>query len=359
MLNITRWVVEKQGAPLVRREEPAPELRPGQVLVAVAGCGVCHTDIGFWAEGRPTVAPLPLALGHEISGFVVDAGPGAEARLGKAVIVPSVVPCGRCRACAEDETSVCADQFMPGNSGHGGFASHVVLPSFGLCEVPGAVKPDQPLGSAAVTLRQLSVLADCVSSAWQAVRRSGISEGGVCIVIGAGGVGSHVVQLARLRGAQVVAVDSEARRRTVARELGAAGVLDGGGSLADVAARVRSSLAALDAPPFGVRIFECSGTPSGQRLAVELLGPAGVLVVVGYTPEKVPVGLSQLMVQDARVVGTWGCEPRLFPGLLRLALHGRIAVAPLVEEHPLADVQAVMEAVRNREITRRPVLVPG
>ena len=359
MTTITRWVATAVGAPLERVTEPAPRPDPGKVLVEVAGCGVCHTDIGFWADGVPTRAPMPLALGHEVAGFVVDVGEGAEELLGKAVVVPAVLPCGRCAACAAGQGGVCRAQFMPGNDGHGGFATHVLVPALGLCEVPGAETADQPLGKAGVTLRHLSVLADAASTAWQGVLRTELADGGAAVVVGSGGVGSFVLQLARARGAKVVALDTNEQRRATALELGADVVIDASQPVRDVRKAVKAALRELGAPSFGVRVYECSGNPAGQELAFQLLGAAGVLAVIGYSAERVSLHLSRLMALDARAIGTWGCDPKHYPGLLQMVLDGVVAVRPLVEEHPLERINDLLEAIRRHEVNRRVILVPS
>ncbi|MEO8681164.1 MAG: alcohol dehydrogenase catalytic domain-containing protein, partial [Vicinamibacterales bacterium] len=80
---------------------------PGEVIIQVEACGVCHTDLGFFYDGVPTRHPFPLTLGHEISGIVVDAGAGAEAWIGRAVVVPAVLPCGECPACRAGRGQIC------------------------------------------------------------------------------------------------------------------------------------------------------------------------------------------------------------------------------------------------------------
>ncbi|MDO8419609.1 MAG: alcohol dehydrogenase catalytic domain-containing protein, partial [Rubrivivax sp.] len=94
-IDAYRWLMTAPGVPL-ERQAFAAEPGAGEVVVAVAGCGVCHTDLGYFYDGVRTNHPLPLALGHEISGHVVAAGDGAAAWLGRAVIVPAVLPCGEC-----------------------------------------------------------------------------------------------------------------------------------------------------------------------------------------------------------------------------------------------------------------------
>ncbi len=87
-----------------------------EVIVQVAGCGVCHTDVGFAYDGVPTRHPLPLVLGHEICGRVVETGEQAAPWKGRRVIVPAVIPCGKCPACLAGRPTICAKQFMPGTT---------------------------------------------------------------------------------------------------------------------------------------------------------------------------------------------------------------------------------------------------
>src|SRR5512134_2067720 len=107
--------------PLAVCDVPTPEPSEDEVLVRVAGCGVCHTDIGFWREGVPTRHALPLTLGHEIAGTVQAAGAAWAALVGREVVVPAVIPCGNCGLCAGGRSNVCRHQKMPGNDIDGGF----------------------------------------------------------------------------------------------------------------------------------------------------------------------------------------------------------------------------------------------
>jgi 6-hydroxycyclohex-1-ene-1-carbonyl-CoA dehydrogenase len=153
-----RWQMTAGNAPLVRAAV-AFEPGPAEVVVAVAGCGVCHTDLGYLYDGVRTNQPLPLTLGHEISGTVVATGRGAEALLGKAVIVPAVLPCGECDHCRRGLPTICRHQKMPGNDIHGGFATHIVVPARGLCEVDV-----ERLAKAGLTLAEESIVADAVTT---------------------------------------------------------------------------------------------------------------------------------------------------------------------------------------------------
>ena len=106
---------------------PVPELAEGEVLVEVAGCGVCHTDLGYFYHSVPTVTKPPLTLGHEVSGVIVA---GDEKYIGREVIVPAVMPCNDCTICHDGRGNRCLAQKMPGNSMgvNGGFSSHIPVP---------------------------------------------------------------------------------------------------------------------------------------------------------------------------------------------------------------------------------------
>ena len=349
-----RWMFTAPGAPLERAAfEPVPGA--GEVVVQVAGCGVCHTDLGYYYDGVRTNQPLPLALGHEISGRVVAAGDGAAGWIGRAVIVPAVLPCGECDLCRRGLATICRAQKMPGNDIHGGFASHIVVPARGLCPVD-----EQRLAAAGLTLAQVSIVADALTTPYQAVQRAGVAPGDLAVVIGAGGVGGYCVQVARAFGAAVVAIDVDARKlEAAARDGGAALTLNA----REHDAKALKKAVAGFAQAQGLRatewkIFECSGTAAGQGSAFNLLVHGATLAVVGFTMDKVELRLSNLMAFDARAIGNWGCPPELYPAALDLVLDGKVKLAPFVETHPLADINQVFRAVHAREITRRAVLVP-
>ncbi len=353
-IDAHRWLMTAPGAPL-ERAAFAADPGPGEVAVAIAGCGVCHTDLGYYYDGVRTNHPLPLALGHEISGRVVAAGDGASDWLGRAVIVPAVLPCGECDLCRRGLATICRGQKMPGNDIQGGFASHVVVPARGLCPVD-----ERRLAAAGLSLPQVSIVADALTTPYQAVRRAGVAPGDLAIVIGVGGVGGYCAQVARAFGAAVVAVDVDARKLAAIR--------DGGGAALTLDAREHDGRAlkkaiADFAKREGLRgtewkIFECSGTGAGQSTAFGLLVHGATLSVVGFTMDRVELRLSDLMAFDARAIGNWGCPPELYPGALDLVLDGKVALAPFVETHPLDDLNRVFDAVHRREIVRRAVMVP-
>lgn len=352
-MTATHWLMTGKDEPLVQRSF-TPSAGPGEVLVEVAGCGVCHTDLGFYYDGVRTKHALPLCLGHEISGRVLACGEGAEEWLGKAVLVSAVIPCGECDACRRGKFSICPQQLMPGNDMHGGFATHVVVPSRGLCPVD-----ESRLAGVGLDLAGVSVVADAVTTPYQAAVQAGVAAGDLVIVNGVGGVGGYCVQIARALGATVVAIDVNEEK--LAAVPGAALRLNA----RDLGTREIKSAIQAFAQSNGLRaksdwlVFECSGTRAGQETAFGLLNRGATLAVVGFTMDKVQIRLSNLMALHARALGNWGCPPALYPPALELVLGGQVQVAPFIEKHPLADINAVFDAVHRGAVTRRAVMVPS
>jgi 6-hydroxycyclohex-1-ene-1-carbonyl-CoA dehydrogenase len=355
-MKLRSWTAPAPGTAMTlveRDERPGP----GEVIVAVAGCGVCHTDLGFFYDGVPTRHPFPLTLGHEVSGHVVEAGTGAEAWIGRAVVVPAVLPCGDCAACRDGQGAVCPRQIFPGCDVHGGFASHVRVPARGLCLVPDLTDPT--VNRAGVDLPALSVVADAVSTPYQAILRSGLRAGDVAVFVGAGGVGGFGIQLAAAFGAAVVALDVNQDRLDAMRRHGATLTLrpdqmDGKA----VRAAVRGFADERGVPTWRTKIFETSGTPQGQVTAFNLLGHGGSLSVVGFTPAKVEIRLSNLMAFDASAIGNWGCLPDHYPAIVDMVLAGKVALEPFIERRPLTTINATFADLHAGRVQGRVVLIP-
>ena len=192
------------------------------------------------------------------------------------------------------------------------------------------------------------------------MRRAGVTPGSLAIVVGAGGVGGYCVQVARAFGATVVAIDVDDAKLAAIAQHGAALTLN---SRALDAKAIKAAVSAF-AKQNGLRntewfIFECSGSAPGQLTAYSLLVHGATLSVVGFTMDKVEVRLSNLMAFDARAIGNWGCPPEAYPAALDLVLDGKVQIRPFVETHPLDDINRVFDAVHQREIKKRAVMVPA
>jgi 6-hydroxycyclohex-1-ene-1-carbonyl-CoA dehydrogenase len=244
---------------------------------------------------------------------------------------------------------------MPGNDIHGGFATHIIVPAHGLCEVD-----EHRLAAVGIDLEDLSVIADAVTTPYQAVVQAGVKQGDLVVVNGVGGVGGYAVQIATALGGTTVAIDVNDEKLTGIAKQGAALTMNAKKmSLRDIKAAIQGF-----AKERGLRerewiIFECSGTRAGQETAFGLLTHGGTLGVVGFTMDKVEVRLSNLMAFHARAIGNWGCPPDLYPKALELVLNGQVKVTPFVEKHSLSDINQVFEAAHAGALKRRAVLIPN
>ena len=351
MTDRRSWKLIEPGRPLEAASDPLPGPGPGEVVVRVAGCGVCHTDLGFYHGHVRTRAPLPLVLGHEIAGTVEAAAEGLDEWIGRNVLVPAVIPCGECDFCRDGRGNICARQSMPGNDADGGFASHVVVTTPGL--TPIDTIPD------GYTLADFAVIADAVTTPLQAIHRAGVTADDLVIVIGVGGVGGYAVQIAAARGAAVIAIDINADRLKLLAEHSGASTIDASGlETRDVRNAVRAEAQAMGFARHSWKIFECSGTTPGQETAFALLVSAATLAIVGYTHKPASVRLSNLMAFDASAFGSWGCPPELYPEAVRLVCDGEIDLRPFIRQMPMERIEEAFALTDAATEPYRIVLTP-
>ncbi|MFC1928101.1 6-hydroxycyclohex-1-ene-1-carbonyl-CoA dehydrogenase [Chloroflexota bacterium] len=350
--KIETWQMVEPGK-LARASLDVPEIKAGEALVEIAGCGVCHTDLGYCYDGVPTVNKPPLTLGHEISGRVIA---GDSEWIGKEVIIPAVMPCNNCPICSAGRGNRCLAQKMPGNSMgiYGGFSSHIVVPSQDLCTV-------EDRGN--IPLAHFAVIADAVTSPYQAAMRAEVKPGDLTIVIGAtGGLGVYATQILSALGAkEVIGIARNPEKLKKALDFGATHTIQ---STADKDARaIRDEFRAYcnekGVPNnYGWKIFEWTGTLAGQKIALELLSYIGKLVICGFGMQKNEYALSRLMAFDADIVGSWGCLPKYYPEVLKMVLSKKIDIEPFVETRPMSQIKEAFEEAHQGGLIKRIVLTP-
>ena len=241
---------------------------------------------------------------------------------------------------------------MPGNDFHGGFASHIKVPSKFLCEVSDVVLKKYPL-------EQLAVIADAISTPYQVVKKSEIENGDLAIVIGVGGVGIYGALIAKIFGAKVIALDISDEKLATAKENGVDATVNIKGLDAKtIKEKIKDIAKEIKAPKIGWKIFEISGTKAGQDLAFNLITFTSTLSIVGFTMDKVEVRLSNLMAFDAKLIGTWGCRAELYPEVLKLIAEDKLKIAQFVQTFPLSQINDVFKNTLEHKYTKRSVLMP-
>jgi 6-hydroxycyclohex-1-ene-1-carbonyl-CoA dehydrogenase len=331
-------VYHGNGSRLVIEDMPIPTLRDGEVLLRVAACGLCHTDLHYLDHGVPTFRKPPIILGHEAAGVVDRIGPGVSGIApGDRVLAPSVWACGRCRYCRAGRENLCADLVMPGNHVHGGFAEFLAVPAKELVRLP----PELPLERACV-------IADAVSTPYHAVKQRGqVRAGDTVAVVGCGGVGLNVVQCAALAGATVIAVDLNDARLALAKRMGARHTIN-----PTATERVDKHVRTLTDGGVDVA-FEVVGNPKTIDLAFNLLRKGGRLVVIGFSHEAVPINAAKLMFYELELVGSLGCGGGLYPEIVALVASGRIDLEPIVSgTFPLDRINEGFDRLRRGEGVR-------
>ena len=211
----TMWaaVLTKFGTDLDIRETPVPRPGPGELLIKLETCGVCHSDLDMRTGSTAPNPPIfPITLGHEGVGIVVERGPGCSViEEGARVGLPWMHDtCGHCRVCLDGHESFCLEHRGNGFNVNGGFAEYAVVK-----EAYTAVIPE-PLSSV-----EAAPLLCAGVTAYGAIRKAELTPGKVCVLFGCGGLGQYAIQLAKSSGAVVVAVDVNEDKLTLARELGA------------------------------------------------------------------------------------------------------------------------------------------
>jgi 6-hydroxycyclohex-1-ene-1-carbonyl-CoA dehydrogenase len=208
----------------------------------------------------------------------------------------------------------------------------------------------------------MAVIADAVTSPYQAAIRGEIKPGDLTIIIGAtGGVGIYATQIARAMGAkEVIGIARNQAKLEKSLLYGATKVISSAGK--DVKA-VRDEFRAYCKEKglpgnYGWKVFEWTGTGEGQAIALELLSFVGTLVIAGYGMQKAEYMFSRLMAFDADIKGTWGCLPKYYPEVLRMVLEGKIQIEPFVETRPMSQIQQAFAEVHKGGTEKRVVLTP-
>ena len=321
---------------------------PHDVLVEVAAAGVCHSDLHL-VHARSLPYTLPMTLGHELAGRVVEVGDAVTDRtVGESVIAFLCWGCGECRACLAGAENYCLAHHggsVPGpGMGHdGGMAEHVVVPA----------RHALPLGD--LDPVSAAPLADAALTPYHAVERARphLGEGSTALVIGVGGLGNLAVQiLAATTAARVVAVDTDAARLDLARLNGAHESMVSSAGTADAVADLTSGLGVdvvldfVGAEP--TLDLAAAAVTTGGLVSISGLAAGRLSVLAGPPPYGLPWGVS--------VVKPYAGSRADLQAVLDLAHAGAIQVP--VEAHALADAEAVLARLEAGQVQGRAVLVP-
>jgi propanol-preferring alcohol dehydrogenase len=336
-IRLTAW---ERPAELV--DVPVPEPGPGEVLLRVAGAGLCHSDLHLmhWPAGALPY-DLPFTLGHEVAGVVAALGAGADGpEPGTPVLVYGPWGCGRCPACSVGAEMLCSGERRGRGAGlgrDGGLAEYVVVPS------PRLTLPLDGLDPVAA-----APLADAGLTPYHAIRRAlGCTS---AIVIGVGGLGHVAIQLLKALGpARIVAVD----RRDAALELAAT---SGADAVLPTAGLSGATLRRAAGPHGAALVLDCVGSDDTLALAAQAVAPGGHVSVIGLAGGTFPMRFSSVPLETSVIFSNWGTRAELAE-VIALARDGAVAIE--VERVPLAGVPAAYERLGAGHGHGRLVAVPS
>ena len=343
--------IDNYGETLVEQDDPTPEPVGGEVLIAVGGCGVCHSDVHIW-EGHFDMGggkkadlsrthQLPFTLGHEIAGTVAAAGPDATARIGDEVVVYPWIGCGTCDVCAGGDENLCGQPRNLGVHLNGGYATHVMVPD---------AKYLFPIGD---TPMELAATYACSGiTAYGALKKvQAKAEGRHLLIIGAGGVGLAGVMIAKaMMDTEIIVADIDPAKRDAALAAGAHHAID------PVDAETRKALYKLSGGGV-VAAVDFVGSDKTVAFGFGALGTGGQLAVVGLFGGAVELSVPMFPLKSISVMGSYVGTPEQFAELMALVGSGKLAPLP-VATRPLAEADATLRDLSDGKIVGRVVLTP-
>jgi alcohol dehydrogenase, propanol-preferring len=340
--GILKAAILHSFAESLRIEEiTTPSPGAGEVLIKVAACGVCHSDLhlamGEWDLLRP-ITKLPLTLGHEVAGTVASVGEGVSGfDVGDRVGVPWLHwTCGECEFCLLGRETLCSKQQVTGCTVDGGFAEFIKAKASHIAKLPNNLTFDEtaPLLCAGLTVHS-------------AMKKSGAQAGQKVAVFGVGGLGHLAIQLAKANGAEVIAVDVADDKLELARECGA--------DVAFNAATTQVHREIKKVTGGGAHVvMVTSGSRAAYEAALRSIRKAGTLAIVGMAPEPVPLSTVAMVSGEYRIVGSAVGSREELREVLRLAAEGKVKCR--TETRAFTEVGSVLDEMKNGRVLGRVVL---
>ena len=335
-------ILHNFAEPLSIEEVPTPVPAADEVLVKVIASGVCHSDLhlatGDWELLKPAVK-LPLILGHEIAGIIVNIGENVSGfEIGDRVGIPWLhYSCGECEYCKAGKETLCGKQQITGVMVDGGYAEFVKAKASHTAKLPDSISFDEaaPLLCAGLT-------------AYRAIKESGIKSGERLVIFGIGGLGHLAVQIAKKLGLEVGAVDVAEDKLILASECGADWTVNAATTQAhkEIKAHRGAHVALV-----------LSGSRVAYETALKSLRRAGTLVIVGMSPEPIPLSTQAMLAGEFRIVTSTVGTRKDLEEILEMASDGSIRCR--VTKGKLEDINQIFDDMEKGKLVGRVVLKVG
>lgn len=325
--------LKEPGKPLELQELEVPEVGPNDVLVRVKAAGICHSDAHYRA-GHSPVHPLPLTLGHEVTGVIEAAGPQVrDFKPGDRVCLNYMVTCGHCKYCHQGKEQFCTTGKMIGKYRDGGFAEFCLVPARSAFHLPAEIPFDQG-----------AIMMCSTATAFHALHKARLQPGESVAVFGIGGLGISAVQLARAMGAfEILAVDIRANKLDLAQKFGAIPVHAG---QTDAVQEIRRLTGGR-----GVDVaLELIGLPVTMEQAFKSLANFGRLAIAGLSEKSMEIApYFDLINREAEIIGVSDHLAQELDQLLGWAQAGKLDFDAVVTATVPLEAKAINQALDRLE----------
>ena len=333
-------ILNEYNSPLEMVERDTPKIGRGEILLKVKALGICQTDLKIIrGEIPPPIVTLPQIPGHEIAGEVVALGEGVSGiSEGDVGIVYIFVPCRECPSCITGRENLCKNLKRIGFELDGGFSEYIRIPAYNFCPF----NKDQ-------SFHEMAILADAIGTPYHAITKlADVKAGQDVLIVGAGGLGLHAVQIAKLCGARTIVVDKSQQALDLARQFGA------------------DEIFTPDEAPKGIQdltdgqgadsVIEIVGAPETLAWSLPALKSGGRLIIVGYAPGRpFPLDTMAMHYNEYQIIGSRYVIKAELLQLIKLVERGKIKPA-VMKTFPFEQVNEALDVLREKKIPGRIVL---
>ena len=332
------WVLREYNQPMEMAEIETPDIEDDEILLQVKACGICQTDLKIYrGEIPPPIVTLPHTPGHEVAGEVVAVGSRVAGIKEKDIgIVYIYIPCHSCDYCLSGRENLCPNLKRVGFELPGGYAQYIRIPAYAFC--PFEKK---------IPFEEMAILGDAVATSYHGLTALAEAKAGHdVLIVGAGGLGVHGVQIAKLCGARVFAADIKEKALQLAKQFGADFLIN---AEKDPEKQIRDITGGngVDA------VIEFVGSESTIGWSLPSLKKGGKLVIVGYVPGKTfPLNTMAMHYNEWKIFGSRLCTKVELLEVIRLVEEGKIKPV-LSKTFPFEKANEALQAVQNADIVGR------
>ena len=328
-------VMTAVNQPMEIQDIPIPRPGPGEVLVKIEVCGLCHSDLHFWKGDHAIDREGPVILGHEGIGTVVEIGSGVTRlnpgdRVGTGYIHAT---CGNCKECLTGQETHCASVECTGVNVDGCFAEYAVFRESWATRIPDRLEAAMaaPLLCAGV-------------AAYSAVRKARLEPGELAVVFGAGGLGSYAIQIAKSHGARVAVVDVSGEKLDHAKHMGADHAIRADHDVVHEVQALGGANACFNFAPVAM----------SWRQMIETAAPRARLVLISLPNEALVFEAAEIIERGLQVMGSADGTRQELRQIMEIAELGH--VRSTVTHRPLRDINKAFQDLASRDVLGRLVI---